>query len=76
MHAWGRPKEQQMSRLFRFSNALAAGREKRPAPPSREEILVRLLRQRETAHRLGMAEQERMLRNQITWALPMYQPTE
>ena len=56
---------------FRLSRALAGGRAEKGAPDSREAVLERLLRKRAAAHRAGLEEQERLLRNQIIWSLPM-----
>ena len=54
---------------FMLSRALARGRAE--APRSREEILAALLRKRAEAHRQGLSDQERKLREQIRWALPI-----
>jgi len=56
---------------FRLSRALAGGRADKGAPESREAVLERLLRKRAAAHQAGLDEQERLLRNQIIWSLPM-----
>ena len=64
-----------MSDLFRLSQAMAKGRAL-ALYQSREQILVSLLRQRAEAHRHGLVEQERMLRNQISWALPVKRPPD
>jgi hypothetical protein len=56
---------------FRLSRALAGGRADRGAPDSREAVLERLLRKRAAAHQAGLEDQERLLRNQIIWSLPM-----
>jgi hypothetical protein len=64
-----------MSDLFRLSQAMAKGRTL-PTHKTREEILVALLRQRAEAYRHGLAEQESMLRNQITWSLPVQSPDD
>ena len=55
---------------FMLSRALANGRA--GVPRSRAEILVALLRKRAEAHRQGLCAQERRLRDQIVWALPMH----
>lgn len=60
--------------LFRLSRALNQGRVAKGVPASREALLVGLLRKRAAAHIAGLTEQERMLRNQIGWALPMRHP--
>ena len=56
---------------FMLARAVARGRRDRGVPKSREEILVGLLNKRAEAHRQGLREQERMLREQIRWALPV-----
>lgn len=56
---------------FRLSRALARGRADKGVPRNRAEVLVALLRKRAEAHRLGMDERERSLRDQITWSLPI-----
>jgi hypothetical protein len=56
---------------FMLSRAVARGRRGRGAPKSREEILVGLLNKRAEAHRQGLRAQEKMLREQIRWALPV-----
>ncbi len=45
-------------------------------PRSRQEILVRLLYKRAEARRLGLDSQERLLRDQILWALPVNEPED
>jgi hypothetical protein len=40
-------------------------------PKSRQTILLGLLNKRAEAHRQGLHDQERMLREQIRWALPV-----
>lgn len=60
---------------FRLSRALAGGRAG-SAPKSRSEILVALLRKRAEAHRHGLTEQERQLRNQIGWSLPIHKNSD
>ncbi|TKD53154.1 hypothetical protein [Sphingomonas baiyangensis] len=60
-----------MTRLsFRFSRALEQGRAAR-APATRAELLHRLLRKRAAAHHAGADDLEKMLRDQIRWALPI-----
>jgi hypothetical protein len=54
---------------FMLSRALARGRA--GVPSSRAEILLALLRKRAEAHRQGLGDQERRLRDQIIWALPI-----
>ena len=61
---------------FKLSRALAKGRGQRLAPWSRAEILAALLRKRAEAHRQGLSDQERKLRDQIRWALPMHPAEE
>jgi hypothetical protein len=60
----------------RFSRALAQGRAKPAEPPSRASLLATLLRKRATAHNLGAAELESLLRDQIRWSLPMVRDIE
>jgi hypothetical protein len=55
-----------------LSRALAGGRAGKGAPRSRAEILAALLRKRAEAHRQGLSDQERKLRDQIRWALPIH----
>jgi len=55
---------------FMLSRAVARGRS--GAPKSRAEILFALLRKRAEAHRQGLCDQEKKLRDQIKWALPMH----
>ena len=57
---------------FMLSRALAGGRAGKGAPRSRAEILAALLRKRAEAHRQGLSDQERKLRDQIRWALPIH----
>ena len=59
---------------FMLSRALANGRAGKGVPRSRAEILAALLRKRAEAHRQGLSEQERKLRDQIRWALPIHPP--
>lgn len=56
---------------FMLSRALDRGRAERGVPRSRAEILAALLRKRAEAHRQGLEDQERKLREQIKWALPI-----
>ena len=56
---------------FMLSRALARGRA--GVPRSRAEILLALLRKRAEAHRQGLHGQERKLRDQIVWALPIHE---
>jgi hypothetical protein len=56
---------------FKLSRALDNGRENKGVPANRAEILVSLLRKRAEAHRQGLGDQERRLRNQIRWSLPI-----
>jgi hypothetical protein len=57
---------------FMLSRAIDRGRAEKGVPRSRAEILASLLRKRAEAHRQGLGEQERKLRNQIKWALPIH----
>jgi hypothetical protein len=64
--------EDQMTDLsFMLSRAVARGRRDRGVPKSRQTILLGLLNKRAEAHRQGLHDQERMLREQIRWALPV-----
>lgn len=56
---------------FKLSRALARGRAEKGVPKNRAQILLALLRKRAEAHRLGLGDHERSLRNQIGWALPI-----
>ena len=56
---------------FKLAQAVAGGRETSATPQTREVVLERLLRKRAAAYCAGLAEQEKMLRDQIVWALPM-----
>lgn len=57
--------------MFKLSRAVASGRADKGVPKDRAEILVALLRKRAEAHRQGLGDQEKKLRNQIKWALPV-----
>jgi hypothetical protein len=57
---------------FMLSRALDRGRAEKGVPRSRAEILAALLRKRAEAHRHGLDDQERKLRDQIRWALPIH----
>lgn len=59
---------------FMLSRAVASGRG--GAPRNRESVLAGLLRKRAEAHRHGLEEQEKRLREQIRWALPIRAPDE
>lgn len=56
---------------FKLSRAVASGLADKGVPKDRAEILVALLRKRAEAHRQGLGDQEKKLRNQIKWALPV-----
>lgn len=56
---------------LKLSRAVSGGRAAKGVPQSRAEILVSLLRKRAEAHRWGLADHERKLRDQITWSLPI-----
>lgn len=61
-----------MSNLsFSLSKAVAAGRDPSVRTRTREAVLVALLAKRAAAHRAGLHSQERLLREQILWALPV-----
>jgi hypothetical protein len=57
---------------FMLSRAVDRGRAEKGVPRSRAEILAALLRKRAEAYRHGLGDQERKLRNQIVWALPIH----
>ena len=61
---------------FKLSRALARGRADRGVPKNRAEVLVALLRKRAEAHRQGLRDHERRLRDQIVWALPIQEPPD
>ena len=61
---------------FMLSRAIAKGRAERETPRTRAEILTALLRKRAEAHRQGLDDQERKLRDQIRWALPIHPAEE
>jgi hypothetical protein len=66
------PAEDQMTDLsFLLARAVDKGRADRGVPKSRQQILVGLLNKRAEAHRQGLTGQERLLREQILWALPV-----
>lgn len=62
--------------LFKLSRAVDNGRENKGVPASRAEVLVSLLRKRAEAHRQGLGDQEKRLRNQIHWSLPIEEPAD
>ena len=53
-----------------FAKAVESGRSDKKMR-TREEILVRLLRKRTYAEAAGMTGLEKILRDQIRWALPI-----
>ena len=59
-----------------LSRAVAQGRAERDVAWTRAEILATLLRKRAEAHRQGLGDQERKLRDQIKWALPIHPAEE
>lgn len=61
---------------FMLSRAVARGRAGKGVPASRAEILLGLLRKRAEAHRQGLGDQERRLRSQIRWSLPIEEPAD
>lgn len=61
---------------FILSRTVARGRAEKGVPKTRAEILLALLRKRAEAHRHGLDDQERRLREQITWALPIEEPVD
>jgi hypothetical protein len=69
--------EDQLTDLsFMLSRAVARGRCDRGVPKSRQQILLGLLNKRAEAHRQGLTGQEKMLREQILWALPVNEPED
>jgi hypothetical protein len=65
------PERHMANLFFRLSRAIDRGRADRGVPRDRAEILVALLRKRAEAHRQGLHDHERRLRDQITWSLPI-----
>jgi hypothetical protein len=61
---------------FMLTRALDRGRAGRGVPASRAQVLRALLRKRAEAHRQGLGAQEKLLRDQIRWALPMLDDAE
>jgi hypothetical protein len=61
---------------FRLSRAVDKGRGTKGVPKSRQAVLRGLLNKRAEAHRQGLHDQERMLRKQILWALPVNEPED
>lgn len=59
------------SMSFTLSKAVAAGRDPAVRTRTREAVLASLLSKRAAAHRAGLERQERLLRDQILWALPI-----
>ena len=59
---------------FSLRGALIDGCLRAVGAQSREEILARLLRQRAAASQAGLEAQEKMLREQIRWSLPVRRP--
>ncbi|MCW3846542.1 hypothetical protein OF829_04775 [Sphingomonas sp. LB-2] len=56
---------------LQLSRALARGRAEPAPPPSRASLLATLLRKRAAAHNVGAEDLEKLLRDQIRWALPI-----
>lgn len=56
---------------LQLSRALARGRSEPPPPQTRADLLATLLRKRAAAHNVGADDLERLLRDQIRWALPI-----
>lgn len=65
-----------MSDLVRLSQAVGKGRRGWAERLTREKILEALLRKRAEAHRHGLSDEERMLREQILWSLPIQAPAD
>lgn len=61
---------------LQLSRALARGRAEPLPPPSRADLLVTLLRKRAAAHNVGADDLEKLLRDQIRWALPIEREPE
>jgi len=61
---------------LKFSRALAQGRHASPPPQTRADLLVTLLKKRAAAHNVGAEDLEKMLRDQIRWALPIEREPE
>ena len=61
---------------FMLTRAVEKGRANRGVPKSRQAILRGLLNKRAEAQRQGLRDQERMLREQILWALPVNEREE
>ena len=59
---------------YRLAGAVSAGRKRRGAAENREEVLARLLKKRAAAHRAGLDDLERIMRDQIEWSLPVQKP--
>jgi hypothetical protein len=60
----------------RLARAVNNGRSKPLAPATREALLVNLLYKRATASRMGADAQEQLLRAQILWSLPSFEPID
>ncbi len=56
---------------YRLARAVADGRKQRGRPANRETVLLRLLEKRAAAHRAGLLDLEKIMRNQVQWSLPM-----
>jgi len=56
---------------LQLSRALARGRAQPLPPQTRADLLVTLLRKRAAAHNVGAQDLEKLLRDQIRWALPI-----
>ncbi len=56
--------------LLRLSRAVERGRAEPAPPPTRQQLLVRLLNKRAVANRMGATELEAQLRDQIRWSMP------
>ncbi len=73
-YGFGSAEDQMTDLRFMLSRAVDRGRADRGVPKSRQTILLGLLNKRAEAHRRGLHDQERMLRKQILWALPVNEP--
>ena len=62
--------------LVQLSRAVDRGRATPAGPPSREALLVSLLRKRAVARNQGAVDLEAMLRKQILWSLPVFGASE
>ncbi len=57
---------------LRLSRAVERGRAEPAPPPTRQQVLYRLLTKRAVACRMGATELEAQLRDQILWSMPTF----